>query len=96
MIISNIQFALAMYVKSLQLCLTLVTSLTIVHQLLCQWDSQGKNNEVDWHALLQVIFPTQGLNPHLLPLLHWQAGFLLITTPGKPIELVPSINNILY
>ena len=25
------------------------------------------------HALLQVIFLTQGSNPHLLYLLHWQA-----------------------
>ena len=28
------------------------------------------------HALLQVIFLTQGLNPCLLCLLHWQAGSL--------------------
>ena len=27
-------------------------------------------------ALLQGIFPTQGLNPHLLHLLHWQVGSL--------------------
>ena len=85
MIISNIQFALAMYVKSLQLCLTLVTSLTIVHQLLCQWDSQGKNNEVDWHALLQVIFTTQVSYMHLLCLLGWQAGSLPLVPPGKPL-----------
>ena len=26
------------------------------------------------HALLQGIFPTQGLNPHILCLLHWQTG----------------------
>ena len=28
-------------------------------------DSPGKNTEVDCHALLQGIFPTQGLNPGL-------------------------------
>ena len=29
------------------------------------------------------IFPTQGLNQDLLPLLHWQAGSLPLATPGK-------------
>ena len=32
-------------------------------RLLCLWDSQGKNIGVRCHALLQGIFPTQGLNP---------------------------------
>ena len=36
------------------------------------------------HALLLGIFPTQGLNPHLLCLLHWQAGCLPLVPPGKP------------
>ena len=31
---------------------------------------QGKNTRVGCHALLQGIFPIQGLNLHLL---HWQA-----------------------
>ena len=35
------------------------------------------------HALLQGIFPTQGSNPHLLCLLHWQAGSLPLAPPGK-------------
>ena len=35
-------------------------------------------------ALLQGIFPTQGLNPHLSRLLHWQAGSLALAPPGKP------------
>ena len=34
--------------------------------------------------LLQGIFLTQGLNPHLLYLLHWQAGSLPLVPPGKP------------
>ena len=38
------------------------------------------------HALLQGIFPTQGLNPHLLCLLHWQTDSLLLAPPGKPIK----------
>ena len=50
-------------------------------------DSPGKNTEVSCHALLQGIFPTQGLNLHLLRLLHWQAGSLSQAPPGKPLEL---------
>ena len=36
------------------------------------------------HCLLQGIFPTQGSNPHLLHLLHRQAGSLPLAPPGKP------------
>ena len=35
-------------------------------RLLCSWDSPAKNTGVGCHALLQGIFPTQGLNPGLL------------------------------
>ena len=45
-------------------------------RLLCPWDSPGKNTGVSCHALLQGIFLTQGFNPHLLHLLHWQVGSL--------------------
>ena len=38
--------------------------------LLCPWDSPGKNTGVGCHALLQGIFPTQGLTPRLPRLLH--------------------------
>ena len=38
--------------------------------------SPGENTGVNCHALLQGIFLTQGLNPCLLCLLHWQADFL--------------------
>ena len=57
--------------KSLQLCSTLCDPMdyslpgSSVHG-----DSLGKNPEVGCHALLQRIFPTQGLNPHLLCFLH--------------------------
>ena len=39
----------------------------------CPWDFPGKNAGMGCHFLLQGIFPTQGLNPHLWRLLHWQA-----------------------
>ena len=42
--------------------------------LLCPWDFPGKNTGVGCHFLLQGIFPTQGSNPHLFHLQHWQAG----------------------
>ena len=48
------------------------------------WDSPGKNTGVSSHFLLQGIFPTQGLNPRLLGLLHWQVGSLPRAPPGKP------------
>ena len=37
-----------------------------------------------WSGLPSPISPTQGLNPHLLCLLLWQAGSLPLVPPGKP------------
>ena len=49
--------------------------MTVASRLLCPWDSSGKSIGVDCHFLLQGIFPTLGLNPHLLLgrwiLYHW-------------------------
>ena len=42
-----------------------VTPWTVACQLLCPWDSPGKNSGVGCHALFQGIFPTQELNPCL-------------------------------
>ena len=53
-------------------------------RLLCPWDFLGKNTRVGCHFPLQGIFPTQGYNPRLLCLLHWQAGSLPLAPPGKP------------
>ena len=52
--------------------------------LLCPWDSPGKNTRVGCHAFLQGIFLTQGSNPRLLCLQPWQAGSLPLAPPGKP------------
>ena len=57
-------------------------------RLLCPWDSPGKCTEVGCHALLQGIFPTQVSNPHLLYLLHWQAGSLPLEPHGKSYAFV--------
>ena len=53
-------------------------------RLLSPWDSPSKNTGVCCHSLLQGISPTQGSNPYLLGLLHWQAGSLPLAPPGKP------------
>ena len=41
----------------------------------------SKNTRVSCHALLQGIFLTQRLNPHLLCLLHWQVVSLPLVPP---------------
>ena len=48
------------------------------------WNFPGKNTAADSHFLLQGIFPTQRLDPHLL---HWQEGSLA-RAPGKPVEYI--------
>ena len=48
-------------------------------------DSPGKNTGVGCQALLQGIFPIQGLNPHLLCILRLQVGSLPLAPPGKPV-----------
>ena len=67
-------------------CVRLIATLwTIAHQAPHPWDSPSKNNGVGCHSLLQGIFPTQGSNPHLLCLLHWQTGSLPLALPVKPL-----------
>ena len=53
-------------------------------RFLCPWNFPGKNTGAGYCFLLQGIFPTQGSNPSLLHLLHWQADSLLLAPPGKP------------
>ena len=48
-------------------------------------DSPGKNTEVGCHALLQEIFPTQGLNPGLL---HCRQILYQLSCQGSPVLLV--------
>ena len=79
--------------KSLQssptLCDTMDCSLpgSLVHG-----DSPGKNIGVGFRGFLQ-IFLTQGWNPCLLHLLHWQVGSLPLAPPGKPILFNTHIRN---
>ena len=47
-------------------------------------EKKKKNTGEGCHSLLQGIFLTQGSNPHLLHLQHWQADSLPQVPPGKP------------
>ena len=49
-----------------------------------------------FHALLQGIFPTQGLNLHLLRLLHWQAGSSPLLPLGKPHFIITELLTFIY
>ena len=53
-------------------------------RLLCPWNFPGKNIGASCHFLLLGIFPTQGSNPGLLHLLHWQMDSLPLAPYGKP------------
>ena len=61
-----------------------MTSWIVTPRLFSVWDFSGKNTGVGCRFLLQGIFPTEGSNPPLLSLLHWQANYLPLVPPGKP------------
>ena len=73
-----------MHAEPLQSCLILCFAMdcsppgSSVHR-----DFPDKNTGVGCHTLLQGIFLTQGSNLHLLGLLLWQVGSLLLAPPGK-------------
>ena len=71
-----------MHAKSFQSCLTLLQPRGLwPTRLLCPWNSSGKSTGVGFQALLQGIFPTQGLIPHAYVSLHWQVGSLSVAPP---------------
>ena len=55
--------------------------------VLCLWDSPDKNTGVGCHAPLQRIFPTRGIEPSSLHLLHCQEGSSSLASPGKTLYL---------
>ena len=61
-----------MCAKLLQSCWTLLIPWAVACQTPLSVGFSWQEYWSDRHALLQVIFPTQGLNLHLLRLLHWQ------------------------
>ena len=76
-----------MHAKSLQSCLTLCDPMdcslpgSSIHGIF-----PGKNSGVGCHFLLQRIFLTQGSNPRLLHLQHWQVDSLPLHDLGSPQE----------
>ena len=52
-------------------------------RLLCPQNFPGKNTGIGSHFFIQWIFPTQESNPHLSPLLHWQADCLPLSHLGS-------------
>ena len=87
-----------MYVRAKLLQSLFVTVYTVAHLAPL---SMRFSRQIYWsgcHSLLQGIFLTQGLNPRLLGLLHWQAGSLPLVPPRKPpnkgdIILIPYCNE---
>ena len=78
-----------MCAKSLQSCSTLCDSVDCsLLGFSVHGDSPGKNTGVDCHDFLQGIFLTQGSNPCLLCLLHWQVGALPLVPPEKPSRCI--------
>ena len=63
-----------------------LTLWTVVHQAPLSL-IPGKSTGVGCHLVLQGISPTQGSNPCLPRLLHWQAYSLPLAQPGSPVCL---------
>ena len=76
----RVQFSSLQSLSHVQLFVTPMEST----RLLCPWDSPGKKTGVDCHFLLQGMFPTQGLNLHLLCLSALPGGFFITVPLGKP------------
>ena len=75
------------HAKSLQSCLTLCDPMDYSQPGSSVYGhSPDKNTGVGCHALLQGIFLTQGLTPHLLCLLHWHVGSLPLAPLESPVS----------
>ena len=61
---------------------------------LCPWNSPGKNTGVGCHALLQRIFPTQGLNLYHLCLLHCRWILYPLAHLGSPLLCISVVYSV--
>ena len=66
-------------------CLTLCNLWTVAYQASLSMGFLNKNTGVGCHFLLQGIFLTPGLSPHLL---HWQADSLSLSDQGNPFKRI--------
>ena len=79
------------HAESLLSCLTLCDPMDYTQRgSSVHGDSPGKSTAVGCHALLQGIFPAQGLDPCLLCLLYWRVGSLPLAPPGNT-QTLPTI-----
>ena len=59
----------------------------ILQAKILKWAASSGGRGRTKKILLWGIFPSQGLNPCFLHLLHWQEDSLPLGPPGKPAEL---------
>ena len=78
---SSFHFPVASCSVAPVVCNSLQPRGALVHQAPLLWDSPSKTTRVSCHALLQGVFPTQGLN---LCLLHCKQILLPMTHWGSP------------
>ena len=65
-------------------------------RLVCHGLFQAKILEWGASSYSRAIFPTKGLNPHLLYLLHWQPDFFITTTTSDPSIRTSNYNRLNY
>ena len=73
-----------------------VTPRIVACQVPLSMDFPGKNTGEGCHFLLQGIFATQGSNPCLLYLLHWQADPLPLHSLGCPKQSYINVHYLQY
>ena len=59
----------------------------VAHQAPLSMEFSRQKYRSGWLCCPPGDLPDQGSNPHLLHLLHWQAGSLPLAPPGKPNRL---------
>ena len=85
-----------MYLHTTVLCVCMLSHFSRVRLYATLWTtahkaplsmgfSRQESRSVVCRVFFQGIFPTQGSNPHLLGLLHWQGGSLPPAPPGKQV-----------
>ena len=82
--------------SALDLCVQLfAVPWTVAARFFCPW-TPGKNTGVSYHFLLYGIFLTQGSNPYLLCLLHWQVGSLSLHHLGSSTKTLKTLSAPLH
>ena len=88
-ILPSLRLTSTLYLAT-QLCLTLYDPMDCSLPSSLSMEFPVKHTGVGRQFLLQGVFPTQGLNPRVLCVLHWQADSSSLAPPGKP-SCLPTI-----